>query len=318
MLLQEKKRRTMTVNAKSDWLVTRRDVLEATGLVVAGLAARARFARGDDAARAEVVRFGIVADAHYADRKPGGIRHYRESLIKMKECVQLMNDRDVGFLVELGDFKDESSRPREETTLKYLETIESVFARFKGRCCHVLGNHDLDSISKPQFQSRVTNTGIAKDATYYSFDLSGTHFIVLDANYKSDGADFDHGNFNWTETNIPGEQLRWLKKDLAAASGPAVVFVHQQLDGEGNHTVDNAPEVRRVLEASRRVLAVFQGHNHRGGYSCIGGIHYYTLKAMVDGTGAESSSYAVVELHDGGRIVVTGYRKAASRTMGGA
>jgi alkaline phosphatase len=60
---------------------------------------------------------------------------------------------------------------------------------------------------------------------------------------------------------------------------------------------------------------VFQGHQHSGGYSQIEGIHYYTLKAVVEGPGEEDNAYAVVEVRPDGRIIVTGYRKAVSRRM---
>jgi len=93
-----------------------------------------------------------------------------------------------------------------------------------------------------------------------------------------------------------------------------IVFLHQLLDGEGNIYVNNAAAVRKVLEASCNTLAVFQGHHHRGGYSRIEDIHYYTLRAMVEGSGPENSAYAIVEVRPE-RILVKGYRQAAGRTM---
>jgi len=96
------------------------------------------------------------------------LRYYRESMAKMAECVAFMNDRKVDFLVEVGDFKDEGTPVLERDTLKYLEDIERIFGRFDGKRYHVLGNHDLDSISKEQFLSRVENTGVATGSKYYS------------------------------------------------------------------------------------------------------------------------------------------------------
>jgi len=297
------------------WVITRRDFLKSSGCVIAGLSLGAPFAYADDTNRKAKLRFGIVADAHYADTSASGTRFYRESLEKMAECVELMNHKKVDFLVELGDFKDEGEPASEKTTLKFLETMENIFTCFRGARYHVLGNHDADSISKEQFLARVDNTGIAKQAKYYSFDVGGFHFIVLDANYKADASDYDHGNFVWTDTIIPPRELDWLKNDLASGSAPVIVFVHQQLDGIGEHYVNNADQVRQILQETRRVLAVFQGHNHAGHYSYIEGIHYYTLKAMVEGTGAENSSYAIVKVYDDHSIIVTGYRRAVSKKM---
>ncbi len=305
---------SMKQNAEK-WLLTRRDFLKTSGSFFAGLAMGMPFAPTKDANHKVKLRFGIVTDAHYADTPARGIRFYRESLDKMAECVELMNDKKVDFLVELGDFKDEGAPASEKTTLKFLETIENVFSRFRGPRFHVLGNHDADSISKEQFLARVENTGIAEQAKFYSFDAEGFHFIILDANYKANGSDYDHGNFDWRDTNIPPDELDWLKNDLATGSTPAIVFVHQQLDGVGEHYVNNADQVRQILQESRRVLAVFQGHKHAGHYSSINDIHYYTLKAMVEGGGEKNNAYAIVEVFEDHSIIVTGYRRAESKKM---
>lgn len=304
--------------AAEGWKITRRDWLMASGVVAAALSVEMPVAWGAQTNGQSHLRFGIVTDAHYADAPARGTRQYRSSLPKMAECVALMNDVKVDFLIHLGDFKDQSTPALEEDTLKYLETIETVFGQFTGPRYHVLGNHDMDSISKEQFLARVENTAIPPAHKHFSFDCMGVHFVVLDANYTSDGADYDHGNFDWTDANVPQGQLDWIRKDLASASGPVIGFVHQQLDGGGSHCVKNADEVRHILQECRRVLAVFQGHNHAGDYSRIENIHYYTLKAMVEGNSDEDNAYAIVDVRQDGHIVVSGYRKAVGRELGTA
>ncbi len=266
-------------------------------------------------ARQRTARFGIVTDCHYADADAQGTRFYRESLDKLSECVTLMNTERVDLLIELGDFKDQDKPPVEKNTLSYLQAAEKVLERFNGPTYHVLGNHDIDSISKMQFLKRVVNTNIDSNRSYYSFDSNGLHYVVLDANYRTDGTDYDHGNFDWTDANIPPKELDWLKKDLAATPGAVIVFIHQLLDGSGSVYVKNAAKVRQVLEASGKVLAVFQGHHHSGSYSNTAGIHYYTLKAVVEGQGPDNNSYAIAEVHPDGSITVTGYRKALSKQL---
>jgi len=263
-------------------------------------------------ARPNTARFGIVTDSHYANRNYSN-RFCVESLDKMAECVELMNKQEVDFLIELGDLKDQDDPPVEGNTVSYLRAIEAIFRQFKGPIYHVLGNHDMDSISKSQFLSGVENTGIASDLSYYSFDLNGLHFVVLDANYLSDGTDYDHGNFSWTDTIIPAAELAWLEQDLASAGSPVIVFIHQLLNGTGSHYVNNAADVRQILEVSGKVLAVFQGHYHSGAYSRIREIHYYTLKAMVEGSGAENNAYAIVEVNSDRSIIISAYRKAVRK-----
>jgi len=304
---------------KAQWCITRRDLLK-TGAgigasLVGGCAATQRLSRALSGKR---LRFGMVTDLHYADIAARGSRHYRQSPGKLAECLDLMNREGVDFLIELGDFKDQATPPVRDGTLAYLQTIEAQFQGFEGPTYHVLGNHDVDSISKQDFLARVSNTGIAPDASYYSFDAQGLHCIVLDANFMANGQAYDSGNFDWTDTHIPPEELAWLEQDLANTRKKVLVFCHQCLDGTESHHVKNGAAVRQVLEDSKKVLAVFTGHNHAGHYSLIKGIHYYTLKAVVEGAQATDNAYAIVEAHPHDTISVTGYRKAVSTVARGS
>jgi predicted phosphodiesterase len=301
-------------SAHQDWIITRRVFLRASVASLTSLAAGPLISHTFAGSRSNTARFGIVTDSHYSDRNYSN-RFCTESLDKMTECVELMNKQEVDFLIELGDFKDEDTPPVEENTISYLQAIEAIFLQFRGSIYHVLGNHDMDSISKSQFLANVENTGrgIAPDASYYSFDRNGLHFVILDANYSSDGTNYDHGNFSWTDANIPTTELEWLEQDLASVEGPVIVFVHQLLDGTGDYYVNNAADVRRILETSGKILAVFQGHHHSGAYNQIREIHYYTLRAMVVDSGAENNSYAIVEVHSDRSITVSAYRRAVRK-----
>lgn len=295
------------MKSQSGWIVSRRAFMGGAGAWGAAAALGLRGARGDGARSS--LRFGMITDLHYADSPPRGARHYRDSLAKLEECVALMNEKKPEFLIQLGDFKDQDDKPEEAKTLEYLRTIEKAFAKFSGPRRYVLGNHDLDSISKAQFLAET-----AMDAPHYSFDAGGVHFAALDANHKADDADYDHGNFNYIECRVPRAQIDWLEKDLAAApaGAPAIVFVHQRLDGPPNLSVNNAEEVRAAIEKSGKVLAVFQGHDHRGDFKRINGIPYYTLKGAIEGAGPENSAYAIVEVRGDGTIEVEAYRKAVA------
>jgi len=306
-----------TDSGNQDWIITRRVFLKASAASLAGLAVAplSCIPQVSSRSRPGTIRFGIVTDSHYADADTIGSRFYRHSLDKLTECVELMNTQKVDFLVELGDFKDQDNPAVEQRTISYLQAVERIFQQFNGPTYHVLGNHDEDSISKKQFLIHVENTNVSSGRSYYSFDFNGLHFVVLDANYKADGTDYDHGNFDWTDANVPPAELNWLRDGLAAARGPVIVFIHQLLDGIGNTYVNNAEDVRQILEQSDRVLAVFQGHHHPGSYSHIGEVHYYTLKALVEGPGLENNSYAIVEVRPDRNITVTGYRKAVSKQL---
>ena len=295
--------------------LSRRRFLEITGTAVAGLFIIPN-AKADNAEK-PLLRFGMLSDIHYADREPAGTRFYRQSLVKMNECIERMNQEKPDFVIELGDFKDQDVVPNEANTLKYLSDIESAFRKFNGPTYHVLGNHDEDGISKSQFLERVENTGIPKTKSYYSFDVKGIHFVVLDGNYTKDGKEYDHGNFSWDDTMIPEVQLNWLKDDLKNSPLPAIVFIHQMIDDSVNvkQAVQNAAEVRQVLKQSGRVICVFQGHVHEERINVINGIHYYSVNAMADGDGSENNAYMIVDVYKDCRLKIDGFRRSTDREI---
>ena len=258
----------------------------------------------------KTLRFGLVTDTHYADADPLGIRFYRESLGKMREAVDALRAEQVSFLGILGDIKDMALGEQPSQTLSHLTAIEAEIQRFGGPTYHVLGNHDMDNISKSQMLSGITNTGIPSDRSFYAFSNSGIRFVVLDACFKREGAPYDTGNFDWRDTWVPAEELEWLEEELAGSRESVIVLAHQRLDGGADAFVKNSAEVRTVLERSGKVLAVFTGHDHAGALSQINGIHYYTQRAVVEGSGAANSAYSQVEVRPDLSITVTGYRRA--------
>ena len=286
----------------------RRQVVAAVILLLIGW-----FVASPSGQSAPLVRFGVVTDIHYADIDAAGARTYRESVGKLAECVQVMNEQKVDFLVELGDFKDQDKTPDEARTLGYLKEIEAMLAGFTGPRYHVVGNHDTDSISKAAFLSVVENTGIVPNATRYTFVRGGVRFVALDASHKADGSDYDRGNFEWADSNIDTAQIAWLSQTLAVSREPAIVFVHQQLDGTGAYYVKNAPEVRAAIEASGKVIGVLQGHRHEGGFSMINGIPYFTFRGLIEGAGPNNNAFGVVEVHRNLSVWITGYQRAEAR-----
>jgi len=290
----------------------RRKFIETTITMIGGIPLSGIILSGD---KNRTVRFGILTDSHFAEKDSLGSRYYRESLKKLSECVDLMNEQKVDFLIELGDFKDQGNPPDESETLRFLDLIEKEYSRFTGSRFHVLGNHDHDSISKGEFLERIINTGFTKAAAYYSFNVSSVHFIVLDSNYSSGGIPYNRGKFDWTDAYVPEKQLSWLRKDLKSNIMPAVVFLHHRLDASGEKSIygpGNAAEIRKIIEDSGKVMIVFQGHEHEGALSRINKITYYTLKGMVEGSGPENNSYAIAQIGRDLSVTIKGYRNAVS------
>ena len=255
------------------------------------------------------ITIGMFADAHYADRAMRINRYYRESAAKVEQAVAEFNSARPDFIVQLGDFVDKGESV--EIELNYLERIEHEYERFDGGRHYVLGNHDVATFSKEQF---ISNCGARKN--YYSFDKGDFHNIILDACYNKDESDYRAGNFDWTQSYIPAREQEWLEADLQATEKKTIVFLHQRLDDEQDpHGVKNAPEVRKIIEESGRVLAVFQGHDHRGAYNSIDRIHYYTLPALAESSGLENNAYAVVQIRIDGSISIKGSGKLKDQEL---
>jgi alkaline phosphatase len=266
---------------------------------IAGLAFAERAYAFPAANNRKTIRFGVVTDLHYAKRNTAGTRCYKQSIAKFNDAVKIFNESDLDFIVELGDYKDMTADADSIQSLLFLDEVEAVFQQFKGPKYHVLGNHDMDCISKTDFLKHISNSGKEKNKNYYSFTHKGAKFIVLDANYNEDGSDYDSGNFDWTKAYIPDSQKQWLTNELNGKY-PAIIFVHQLLDSFSGLSSDiyvrNATEVVEILERRSNVLAVFQGHHHAGHHSFRNGIHYFTNKAMIEGAYPENNSFAIVEI----------------------
>ena len=91
-----------------------------------------------------------------------------------------------------------------------------------------------------------------------------------------------------------------------------ISLVSQRLDVTDNHGVRNSAVVRKQLERSGRVLAVFQGHSHKNDLRDIGGIHSCTHVAMVEGSGPGNNAYSTVTVRGDGTLELHGFRQQRS------
>ena len=229
-----------------------------------------------------------------------------ESLAKLSEAAERFGKQKTEFVVELGDFIDAADSVKVEKG--YLTRVNKDFAALPGKKHYVLGNHCVTTLTKDEFLD-----GVEQKKSYYSFDAGGFHFVVLDSCFRSDGKPYGRKNFQWTDPNIPAKEIEWLQGDLKSAKGQTIVFAHQRLDVSNHYGVKNSAQVRKVLENSGKVLAVFQGHSHKNDYKQIAGIHYCVLVAMVEGSGIESNGYSTMDIFEGGAIRITGFRKQKNR-----
>ncbi len=215
-----------------------------------------------------ILRFGVCTDVH---------RDIMFDAEKRLQCfVDEMNNERVDFIIQLGDF----CFPKEENRT-FLETWNC----FDGPKYHVLGNHDMDISSKQRIMDFLE-----MESNYYSFDLEGFHFIVLDPNFYIDSnayIPYENGNYyahGSTRGNFPPDQLEWLREDLERTSKPVIIFSHQSLST--TDSTKNVTEVRTLLEKAKgkigykKVIACFNGHTHTNECKEINGIHYIQINSM--------------------------------------
>lgn len=255
-----------------------------------------------------LIKVGLMTDLHYADKPPTKTRFYREALAKLDEAVEVMNREKPALVVELGDFIDQADSVDRE--IEWLKTMESHFARLSMPRHYILGNHCVGTLTKQEFAANTKASG-----SYESFEAGGVTFVILDSCFRSDGTPYSRKNFDWKDANVPKDELSWLDSQLSKASGPVIVLAHQRLDADKAHAVQNAAEVRSLLEKSGNVLAVFQGHSHKNDYQQIAGIHYTTLVAMVEGSGVENNGYTMLDVFADGSLRLNGFRKQANRDL---
>ena len=280
------------------------------------------------AEESDQVRFGITADPHV--RSPGSQED------NLRDFVDAMTEWKADFIIDLGDFavqigEGPTTKDLHDGQLANLKRTWGVFSSGPSPAYLVMGNHDAgwikggDEIVAPEDLYAEGSAG--EDITkaewlattglphrYYTFDVKGVHFIVLDANNNpAVMQDVPRGRDGVTGGYcIDRKQLAWLAGDLATHRDKTkVVFCHQELHhtppegsaqggdvpfppvGKEHSYVDNGWQVRDLLAADGKVLACFFGHKHRNRWAVYGGVHYITLAAT-----HWNGSYAKVTLSD--------------------
>lgn len=205
------------------------------------------------------VRFGMITDLHH------DIMH--DGIDRLSAFIKEMNQESPDFIIQGGDF----CFPK-KGNLPLME----VWNRFKGAKYHVIGNHDTDGGFT---REQVVDFWSAK-GKYYSFDVNGFHFVVLDGNENNESEYRPKGYARY----ISPVQLDWLKKDLNDTVLPTVVFCHQGLDNDSGG-LENGTQLRYTLEQAnkkagqQKVVLVISGHHHQDYYNYINQIHYVQINS---------------------------------------
>ena len=267
----------------------------------------------------EPFSIGVIADCQYCSDPGEGVRKYAASEGKLQQCVGHLNTMKLEYVVHLGDFIDRD--------FESFDVVKPIYKQLKMPKYHVLGNHDF-SVADDKKKDIPQTMGLT--ARYYDFKANGWRFVVLDGNDVSFHAYPEHSDKykeavkyyedqqikspKWNGA-IGEKQLKWLNNVLKKASGAGekvVLYCHFPVYPEGNnHNLWNSNEIIEILEAHSCVKAYINGHNHAGNYGIKEGIHYLTMKGMVD---TEETSYAVIKVKDD-RLEIKGFGREENRVL---
>ena len=209
------------------------------------------------------------------------------SLTKLKEAMDAFKSANVDFCLCLGDLTDHAEGDTKDDVLACHNELLGLIFSYKIPFYFVPGNHDYLMLCGEE----IEKSGLRLPP--YKFTAGDIDFILLDANYRSDGRRFDEAGVEWTDSNLPDEQCEFLREALSSGENRKIVCIHENLDPnvEARHIVKNAEKVRDIIKG--RAEMVLQGHYHPGGENTVDGIPYITIPAMCEG---EENSYRILDL----------------------
>ncbi len=262
-------------------------------------------------------RFGAVADCQYCD-KTSSKRKYNLSPEKLAACVEHYNQMELSFVVHLGDFIDRD--------FESFDKVVPIYNQLKAPHYHVLGNHDF---SVADDKKALVPAKLGLKQRYYDFSRKGWRFIAIDGNDislyawpkddpRTKAATEYHKSLkpcppSWNGA-LGDEQLKWIEAKLKTATKAkerVMLFCHFPVYPKNGHNLWNDKTLTDLLARYPCVAAYLNGHNHAGNYGQSDGIHYLTLKGMVD---TEQSSYSVIEVY-ADRLVVKGFGRETEREL---
>ena len=268
------------------------------------------------------VVFGVFNDVHACDQCNNTSlgRYCTEWKNKMDLVISKFNEmlfKGLKFVVHNGDFTDEDgcADACTETKDQAVATLQQQVQQLndlQAELYYCLGNHDLFMLTKDEFMGYV-----GMENKYYYVDVDDNfRIIILDAQYNP-STNEDRGVEDYSVGHIPPEELDWLENVALNTTRKCIVFCHQLLCAGGGfgsgYYVDNAADVRAILENAGNVIAVINSHLHRNYYEITNGIPYFVTEAHVDGSGLDKASYAIFWAFDNGAVGMLGDRGTHSR-----
>ena len=223
------------------------------------------------------LRFVQVSDSHFL--KNGSNTTFKmiaESPKLLDDAIEQINSTpNVDFVMFTGDLID---KPYENELLAVLPHINKLSYPWY----FSFGNHDIcygGHLTKNLYLNilRKHNSNFTYSKPYYSFvPKEGFKVIVLDS---------------IIDTEITGngyiypEQIKWLDNELKTSQKDVVlIFMHVPLIepfSSHHHKMNNADEVRKIIEKYKNPIGVFTGHYHATKVVQVNNVLYVSSPALV-------------------------------------
>lgn len=268
------------------------------------------------------LRLGVFADCQYCDCKPMGSRFYRSSPEKLSECITHFNrEENLEFVVGLGDLIDRD--------FSSFDTLQPILDQSVHEIYNIPGNHDFE-VEEEKLAKVPEALGL--DKTYFTIEKDDWMFFFLNGNeitfnssnpevVKKAGSMLDElktadkpNAYEWNG-GMSRQQITWLDQQLEASQNKyqkVAIFCHYPLLPFEAHALWNAEEVLGVIKKYDNVKLWLNGHNHKGNYTEKYGIHFLTLKAMVE---TENQNAFSIFTFSGNKIEVEGFGREPDRRL---
>jgi Icc protein len=225
--------------------ISRRNLIKTCSVAVAAAAGGAvvnPFARGQELATAKiagpakrVLRFAHPTDIHVMPELRGGegMTSAFKHMFDLKDPPQMiLTGGDLPFDTASSD------QARSATLWNLFDQIIGDTVPKSIPVHHTIGNHDIwgrdnkkckTTGNEPLYGKKWFLNNFGYPQTYYSFDLAGWHFVILDSfDLLPDSKDYF--------ARIVGDQMDWFKADLARtpATTPILVVTHVPIFSAAN------------------------------------------------------------------------------------
>ena len=217
--------------------------------------------------RQRSVRFVFYTDVH--------ARTEWDTPLAMARAADAINAAQPDFVIGGGDLITDGFQNSASMVAPRWDAYMAMHQAIKADIYPAIGNHDLvaaipEDGSAPASDPRAVYLDrLGLDRSWYSFDVAGYRFFVLDSIQVSDDEFKYHGH-------VSSEQITWLQEVLSRTPGhmPLVIVLHIPLltafyqatkgatyGARPNRVVTNNMEVLELFR-NHNLMLVLQGHLH--------------------------------------------------------